>query len=172
MQPAETPWTGRADVLLRGVGRTPRTIDILDLAWVDRVRKAPHHVAAAAKSSKFDMLKHNFFCDHSQQNARKPWGNLRVLTTSSALYSFELDRNLLPEEHLVLQGHALPNTSGWDHSEVKALADLAGEGMCLPVLASALYALVLAVPFPGLFETAPTAGRSSRLTESLPESQQ
>lgn len=146
------PWTGRPDVALRGVHRTPRVLDVIDIAWATRIHAPPEHVRQAPQAKRFELLTNNFFVNTSQQNLRKAWGELGTIATSTELYSFELDRAILPEELLSLQGHGHPRVGSLSAAEMRSVA---GEGMMVPVLAAALYALMLEAPLPDLWENSP-----------------
>ena len=67
---------------------------------------------------------------------------LPCLTTSSVFYSYEDDRVLSKEAHLILQGFPVDDLvlTGLTPSNV---GDLAGEAMSLPCLATILIAVVL-----------------------------
>eukprot|EP00959_Pyramimonas_sp_CCMP1952_P471081 9497812-Pyramimonas_sp.AAC.1 len=151
------PWTGRAEVRLRGVGVQPRILDLLDLGWQSRVKNPPGGFKDLPKSEKLDALVDNFYADISQQNVREPWGNLKVATTSSVIYSYKHDRILFEEELLRLQGHPIPaDITCGKKGNVKSFQELAGEAMTLPVLASAMMSMILKVPLPGLWQRAPS----------------
>jgi hypothetical protein len=143
------PWTGRRDMALRGVHQTDRVLDNIDLAWATRVRQPPEHVLNAPQAKRFDLLKENYYINCSQQNFRKAWGDLNTICTSTELYSFELDRVILAEELFSLQGHGHPETRTLSAAEARSVA---GEGMLVPVLGAALYALMLEAPLPDLWE--------------------
>jgi hypothetical protein len=138
-------WSSRPDVFLRGVCRNERALDVINLAWAFRNHELPDEVKAAPVSRKFELLKRGFFVNHSQQNIRKPWGSVSVLTTSTHLYSFELDREILPEELFLLQGH--PPVAESDHAlgsdRGKELRTLSGEGVSVPMLATCMYSIIL-----------------------------
>jgi hypothetical protein len=90
-------------------------------------------------------------CDVSQAIDRRPWAyHLRTITTSSAIYNFTRDRTLLPQEILRVYGWS-PDATNNTYEEV---ADLVGETMALPPLATILGSLLVAVGkgLPGLWE--------------------
>lgn len=159
----DDPWTGRPCCRLRGVAMTDRVKDLINLAWIHRIKNPPEGLHELRKSERMDCLTKNFFVDYSQQNNRSPWGSLKTLTTTSSLYSFELDRHILPEECMVLQGHPMPDVTSMAATEIKDLVHLSGEGMSVPMLASAMMAMILTVPLAGLWERAPMAPRPGRV---------
>jgi hypothetical protein len=138
------PYTSRSDVMLKGVHRSDRNLDVLNLAWATRIKEIPDSVKAAPVHLKFDLLKRGFFVNHSQQNAHKPWGKFSTITSSAHVYSFLLDREILPEELFLLQGHPVVSLETVpDKSRATALRTMAGEGVSVPVMAAAIYAISL-----------------------------
>ena len=140
------PYTSRRDVKLAGVRQAERDLDVIDLAWATRIKNIPASVKSAPPSQRFDLLKKDYYVNHSQQNVRKPWGNFSTITTSSRVYSFELDRDVLPEELLLLLGHPSPSSDTCAFNpelKAKTLCHLAGEGVSIPVMACAINAIVL-----------------------------
>jgi hypothetical protein len=97
-----------------------------------------------------DVMQH-VYVDTSQSHGRRCFtsdsGNTNCLTTSTQLYSFGRDSLVLAKELMFLQGHKRDIVIPSGMSDAK-LADLAGEGICLPCLASVLWALYLVKEFP------------------------
>jgi hypothetical protein len=90
-----------------------------------------------------DSMRAGLFCDLSQSVQRKPWsqGVIRCLVQGSVLYSFEHDAVMRPEHHLRLQGmRSNFDISSLSDPEIRALA---GEGFCLPCIATCIWALFL-----------------------------
>jgi hypothetical protein len=135
-----------AGIELKGIHRTPRVMDILDVHTAatisDLKRKGPDAVK--------DCMK-NMFSDVSQQVGRKCCTNKdgisHCLTTSTELYSYALDSVVLPMELMQIQGHSshaiVPQTM-----KPRELRDLAGEGMNLPCLGTVLWAMYLVKQYP------------------------
>lgn len=143
-----------ASLLNKGVGvpRTKRVLDLIDLCAIHRCKKARFTQKEANEALKDTIL------DYSQSHSRRPFSNsdgvARSLTTSSSLYSYRLDRELHPVEHLYLQGFPMPGADGsigvripenMPPTEVKKMA---GEGIALPCLAMVIWALFLTQGFP------------------------
>ena len=128
LSPKYRPWTEQGEKKLAFVPQSPRMREAIDLAWPSRLvgsRPLP------------------FFIDLSQCASRRRWGQmLPCLTTSSVFYSYEDDRVLSKEAHLILQGFPVDDLvlTGLTPSNV---GDLAGEAMSLPCLATILIAVVL-----------------------------
>ena len=140
------PWTTLKGIQLRGVKRLPRVLDLIDTAWMPRTG------CAALTAEQVLELRKGFWVDYSQNHDRQPWGGVRCLTTSTSLYSFERDREVLGIEHIFQMG--------WAPSEIPSemtdseLKDLAGEAQALPCLCCAIYALILAADLPSFWSRA------------------
>ena len=142
------PWTSMDSLVFKNVPPTDRVGEILDLAvmqYVGDVRSTQTLLQSGPEKLRAHCSE--LFTDVSQNPQRNPHTSRkdnvsRCLTTSSCVYSHGLDRLVLPVELLYWQGHQvdvkIPPTL-----RQRALRDLAGEGMTLPVLASLLYALLL-----------------------------
>ena len=101
-------------------------------------------------SVKKNLLK-NVFCDVSQNPKHKSYTNSRGITgclaTSTVLYSYGHDRIVLPVELAMFQGHR----RGFEYPPTitsNQIRDLAGEGMCLPCLATIVWCMYLTKGFP------------------------
>ena len=64
---------------MRGVPRTPRCLDLVNVAWGSRLR------AAEGQELSDSQLRNGFFVDLSQGCDRHPWGDLSVFATGTAL---------------------------------------------------------------------------------------
>jgi hypothetical protein len=138
---AARPWTSRAQ--LCGVAGTQRELDVIDLAWISQCHRK------RARTTDNSVAK-GFWVNYSQSAARKPWGPVRTVTTSNLIYSYELDRRLLPVELLRVLGHGNVDVDGMDATEVNSIA---GEAMAPPCLGVAVYAVVLGAAYPGFWST-------------------
>eukprot|EP00439_Symbiodinium_sp_Y106_P030818 s7503_g3.t1 len=89
--------------------------------------------------------------DFSQSHGRRPFSNTdgtaHCLTSSSQLYSFRLDRCLLPVEHLFLQGYPV-SVAVPEELNDRDVRSIAGEGIALPCLATLIWAVFLYKGFP------------------------
>ena len=149
------PWTGHPMCFqLQGLQATPRILEILDLAVLQKAVSTHQGCAEAAvqdlkklgtaKSLKTFMS--DVYADVSQNPCRQPWTNRfgvsKCLTTSTHMYAFARDRIVLPLELLFLQGHTreVRIPSGMSQNSIR---NLAGEGMNLACLGSLLYCLRL-----------------------------
>ena len=146
-------WSSVRGAKLKGVAKTDRTRDLIEITAA---------TVAAAKGTKCitshtlqEALK-NTVLDVSQSHARQSYTNPSTgthpcLTTSSAWYSYRLDRMIGPHENYLLQGHCrrsmmdgCPVLTG---SEFK---ELAGEGFFLGSLATVLAPVLAIMDFRGL----------------------
>ena len=83
--------------------------------------------------------------DISQAASRGAWTlGCPCLTTSSHLYSYRLQRMLLAEEHLLLEG--FPASLNLGSLTQHAIRSLAGEAMAPPSVGMALMPLLLSMP--------------------------
>ena len=138
VSPTFAPWTSRASFTGAGVNLTPRVKDLMDCVAASMMRAGNLSMAQLPEKLKDTIL------DVSQSHSRKAFtfeGTHKCLTTSSTLYSYRLDRCILPLETLWWQGYprCLKIPPGMSAADVK---DFAGEGMSLPCLATCLFALI------------------------------
>ena len=118
----------------------PRVKAILDLVAAEHLGRSKFNLPFEKKKQ---LLQH-VYCDTSQNPRYRAFTNAQqispCLATSTTLYSFGLDRQILPVELLYLQGHSrtmrIPNSV-----KSNKVRDLAGEGMSLPCLGTILWAL-------------------------------
>ena len=133
LPPSFAPWTTPKDQPppeLKGVPRTSRYIDCLDLAWASRDvetrrRKAP------------------WFCDYSQNISRKKFGShIHTITQTSRIYDYQRDQLILPGEIMQLQGLPTPDmdTAGLD---LRDMYSLAGQGFFCPSVSTMLMGVFL-----------------------------
>jgi hypothetical protein len=126
------PWTSRRDIVTASSVRSPRIMDIIDLAG------GAHKIK---NKSLTDLeLQSSFFCDVGQAVQRRPWshGHMSCLCQGSVVYSYEGDGFLTVRDHLRLQGH--PKDFKQGSLTDSQLRSLAGEGFCAPCIATCLYA--------------------------------
>ncbi|CAJ1336043.1 unnamed protein product [Effrenium voratum] len=138
------PWTGHSSFRARGLKRTPRVLSIIDALAIQRMKGARVSRKVLKNHLKGQLV------DVSQSLGRlactDEQGICRTQTTATTLYDFEHDRLITGREMLNLQGHGeLATPVGMKDS---VLADLAGEGMALPCLATILWGLFFARQFP------------------------
>ena len=126
-----------------------RALDLIDCTAMQVWKRAKVPLGAASDSRR-DALKDTLL-DMSQSHERRPFSNgediARCLTTGSWLYSYRLDRVLLPLEHLLLQGYPV-STRIPEKMNDKDVRDLAGEAIALPCLAVVVWALYIHKSFP------------------------
>jgi hypothetical protein len=68
------PWTSRAQAKVQGVLHIERVLDLINVAWIDRLQKLKGqglHLTAAADG---------FFVSIDQAVQRRPWGSQRTST--------------------------------------------------------------------------------------------
>ncbi len=78
------PWTGQAGIVLRGVPRHDRKLDVIDMAWAHRIAKC------RAQGVTDEDAKVNFYVDISQAVQRRPWGNAKTLTQGWSRMQFRV----------------------------------------------------------------------------------
>lgn len=155
------PWTEMPGVEYTGLTNlTPRIASLLDLGAIATLgsgKSAANAVAEARKTNDWGKIQHSMkdiYIDVSQNPVRQPWTNkdgvTKCLTTSSMLYSYGLQRMLLPVELLFLQGHRR-NVTIPTRMAPRSVSLLAGEGIFLPSLGLLVQALVSARCMPGQF---------------------
>eukprot|EP00435_Cladocopium_sp_Y103_P009938 s1246_g2.t1 len=164
-----TPWSNKAR--LQGLPGTDRVKEMIDLAYLCTEAS----LKAAGLPSSPDQVTATLSVDVSQNAARKAWGSLRTLCTSSSIYLYGQDRAMLPIEGLRLMGFGTraSRAGGLSDGEV---VDLVGNCMAVPSVALAQLALLAAGfehnSLPNLFEhSRPSVlGLRDGKTESLPVS--
>lgn len=136
--PDFAPWTGRDSFQPQGMPLpTDRVKDLLDCIAIQRLDS----LKGSSKGPIEDVMK-GTFADVSQSHFRRcfalPGSPVPTLTTSTALYSFELDSMVLPSE--MFRWHGYPRTLVFPGSphDVKSLL---GNSMCAPCLGQAIVAL-------------------------------
>ena len=139
-----SPWSS-AGFSLPGLKKVPRILEVLDLAVLGYLGEQ-----LRPNMSMRDMQEQcsELFTDVSQNPARRSYTHRaqdqsnvsKCLTTSTVLYTHGRDRLVLPQELLYFQGHSL-DVRVPPGMKASALRDLAGEGICLPCLATLIYAL-------------------------------
>lgn len=142
------PWTTQPGFMGRGLRRTERALELIDLAAVQTLVSSsqPNPIQRAQRDRAW-MRKQlsGVLVDLSQNPVRRCFtknGKTPCLTTSSNLYCFKRDSLLLPEEYMMLQGHQR-TISIPDAMTGKQVQELAGEGMSLPSLALIVWRMVL-----------------------------
>eukprot|EP00438_Fugacium_kawagutii_P006182 Skav207470 [mRNA] locus=scaffold3545:482683:483165:- [translate_table: standard] len=145
VSPDFSPWTGQPTFQGHGMKLTERTKDILNVVAISHMKATKLGVDRADWKG--------VYVDVSQNLSRKSWtepgGSLKCLCTSTSLYSFFADRQILPLETLFAQGYPTSlRLGGLTQSDLK---DFAGEGMCLPCIASVLWAVYHCTDFSGKF---------------------
>ena len=105
------PWS--AGKQLRGLTRTARTTSVIDMCFAKHVSSA----ATAAETRKEKLRKKDvstlaigLLCDVSQSLGRNGVNyHCPAFTTQTTLYSYSLDRAILPEEHFRVLQHTPKN---------------------------------------------------------------
>lgn len=151
ISPAYSPWTSRPDFSGEGlpIGRgRKRVLDLIDLTAVLACKQAK--VSPQDPRQMKEALKHTLL-DYSQSHSRMTFSNsdgvAKCLCTSSELYSYRLDRTLVPFEHLLLQGHHC-RTSVPCQFGATNMRKMSGESIALPCLGTLIWALYVSVGFP------------------------
>jgi len=139
----QAPWTGRPAVVLQGLQRSPRMLDLIDIAY----HMATKH--AMSPVEKFAAVQ-NLVVDVSQGLKFKPWhfDKLPCLTTSTTCYLFGRDRLLTEAEKFKVLGFPDVVLSGLSKSATK---DLIGDAMAVYSIGLVASAMILVLQFPGVF---------------------
>ena len=160
------PWSS-LPAKFEGLTPTPRILEILDLAAIarlgtqecQRILRLPAERALAEMSRQLADV----YVDVSQNPGRKCWSSqdltAKCLTTASRLCCFRGQGLILPLELLYFQGHSRSVAVPHDMPQ-SSIRDLAGEGICLPVLGSILTSLLLCGAFPSVVPCPTAASRS------------
>ena len=140
-QQRDKQWCARST--LRGLGlwqhRARATIEV---CWLRSVfDKLKGNMTLPFSEEDRRMLAADLYVDYSQSMSRLPYGSLRTITTSSRMYSFALDRVIMPQENFFLLGW--PRSLQCSFLNDTEARNISGEGQVLPCLATALVALVL-----------------------------
>ncbi|CAK0870712.1 unnamed protein product [Prorocentrum cordatum] len=124
-----TPWSARSNVVMSGVPRTPRILDLVETTWAVAVAQSPTTIQTK-------QLKKGLWVGLNQDIKRQPItaakrarGMPPVMTTGTMYYSFEADATISGKGNLQLAGHPSDRASRSFFSESK-LRDLAGETFC------------------------------------------
>lgn len=148
------PWTGfRSSRSYLGIRPTSRVLAVLDLVTIEILGGAQQAVQIMKRRDGEKVIEkamEDILVDISQNPIRRAFSNqdkiAKCMTTSSCLYSFKLDRVVLPFEQMLIQGHTtslqLPGTM-----TQKSIQDLAGMGICLPCLGLIVVAMLATTGF-------------------------
>lgn len=133
------PWTG-FNRKYEGIRATSRVLAILDLVTIEVLGGAQRTFEIMQRFNGEKVIAHEMqeiLVDISQNPVRRAFSNqdkiAKCMTTSSLIYSFKLDRIILPFEQMLIQGHP-PSFQIPGSVAQKAIQDLAGMGICLPCL--------------------------------------
>ena len=127
------PWTGPP---LKGstlgiIGDKERALDVINVAWADRLQQMPLASVEAAKVG--------FFANYSQCVSRRPWGRPPTLTRRTELFSFEGGFVLTGYDHLAAMGYGhLLAYSNSDTLTERDARDLCGEAFSVPCISTAI----------------------------------
>ena len=131
-----------------GMPRTERVKAIIEMVAVMKFQEMGYNlytVQSMPFSQKRELLR-DVYCDVSQnpqhKNCTNSAGISGCLATSTVLYSYRLDRIVLPVELAMIQGHR----RGFQFPECVSsnqIRDLAGEGMALPCLGTIVWCMYL-----------------------------
>lgn len=143
VSPTFSPWTSRPGFEGRGLSRSARVLDLVNCIAIQKLVTSNTTAENLESELKHTML------DYSQSHARRSATHAdkhRCLTTSTTLYSYGLDRVVLPLETLWWQGfpRSLKVPQQVSSSDIK---EFAGEGMTLPCLATILLSLIWNVDY-------------------------
>lgn len=123
--------------------RVRETIDVFAFKALLRLGADRHHIFRMSFQEKKDLLKDSYIDISQSPNYCRvcvTGMNMGCLATSSSIYSYGRDRMLVAQEHMLLQGHRRAFRLPAAPSRVRKLA---GEGMCLPCLATIVWSMYL-----------------------------
>ena len=88
----------------------------------------------------------DLYCDVSQNASSCRWstGHIQGLTASSNIYSFQLDRLLMPEEMMMAYGWPRRTAEARTRDPEVMMPDLAGHTIALQPLATVILAIIMA----------------------------
>ena len=130
---------------LAGCGAAPRAIDVIDLTYSRFHKKCTED--GQIPNSDDGLFDHcSWYVDISQEVGRRAYtdGRLRALCGGTTYYSYQRQRLLLPEEHLMCMGWARGSYSR-EHISDHSLRDLAGESMAPPAIGLVVASLCLSI---------------------------
>ncbi|CAE7624265.1 unnamed protein product [Symbiodinium sp. CCMP2592] len=141
-------WTSHPDLKLAGVPENARVKEVLDLAVYGYLGSdLACQLLAGRQAADAEALKSmcsELFTDISQNPYRKTFtrknGHAPCMTTATSFYCHSRDRMVLPVEMLYFQGHDLRMKIP-SQMPRSSLQSLAGQGICLPVLATLVFCL-------------------------------
>jgi hypothetical protein len=115
--------------MLKGLASTERVVDLINVAWAERLKESPSLTDAEKKSG--------YFANVSQAVQRRPWGRMGTLCTSGIFYSYEHD--LVLSGYHMCRLHGVPMGTGISSVfSSHQLRDLAGESFSLPCITTAV----------------------------------
>ncbi len=145
------PWTCNPNRRFLGISTSNRVMEMLDATCVEILggaRKTAEILAGPQPARYIESAMRDILIDVSQNPCRRPFsqsdGLARCLHTATALYSFRLDRIVLPFELMLLQGHT-ESLLVPEGMRPKQLHDLAAVGIHLPSLAIIFTALMISL---------------------------
>lgn len=145
------PWTCNPNRRFLGISCSARVMEMLDATCIDILggaEKTAEILAGPQPARVIESAMRDILIDVSQNPCRRPFsgsdGIARCIHTATALYSFRLDRILLPFELMLLQGHS-ESLLVPEGMRPKQLHDLAAVGIHLPTLAIIFTALMISV---------------------------
>ena len=141
----DQPWTQKARILLKGLSKSDRARDNVNLVWAKACTLADRPFSDQRIAS-------NLYSDVSQAFPRGAWGAPSSISQSdnTTVYSFKRDRIIHPKEMVLSLGYRrTPNFDGISNSRIR---ELSGQAICLPALATLLYPTILVMDFGGLWE--------------------
>ena len=146
------PWSSsgaRTQGLPQASARIQELLDVAFLSQEAFVRQSLSWTTQSPlQSLDRKVIAKDLFCDVSQAINRKPWFSkcMRTLTTSSSIYSFELERVLLPHETMRLMGFPAEKlTQGAHQISDSQISEFVGQSMALPSCAASLSAVLASI---------------------------
>ena len=137
ISPEFSDWTSDPAHKMRGIPRSARYLDAIDVAWGARLMSFPRGTPRAT-------LLADYWVNPSQGIQRKTFGGPGTLTTSGFWYNFQHDTCLDAYDMMRIHGFpSLVDCSGLSQHEAR---DLGGEAFCLPIV-TAIIASLYFCPF-------------------------
>ena len=137
------PWSQKA-LYLRCSRVTPRQREMIELGFLWRCVGLGVSLEASSAAAVRARVAQGLFVDLSQNPTRAPWrcGEVAAITTSSQIYSYELDTVLLPEELWAAYGRFVRRAEACSATQIRSLL---GNCMAVQPVATVMHALVAGV---------------------------
>ena len=130
---------------MRGVPLVPRVLDLIELTY-QRYHQRTLQTCPYAEVGPDGLLQCRLLLDVSQCASRRAFSHhVRSFCSGKAIYSFEKDRLLTADEHMLCLGWPSEKVPAKQFSQA-TLKELSGESMACPCIAVALATICMLIP--------------------------